>query len=276
MKLDSHRHYWRYIPEDYPWITDELAVFKCDFLPEHSAELDKALSLDGVIAVQARQSETENAFLLELAAHSNIKGIVGWVDLCADDVAARLDVYRQSPLMGTLVCGFRHLVQDEPNPSEFWARADFNRGVGELQARGFVYDVLCKQADLAAAVAFCARQDKALLVLDHLGKPNFDDFDGWRKQMRELAAMPHVSVKISGLLLEAGYGASFDTVKPYVQSALELFGVTRCMLGSDDPVCLLSHSREEVVAFWQSALAGLSGAEQSALAGKTAQQIYGV
>lgn len=272
MKLDSHRHYWRYIPEDYPWITDELAVFKRDFLPEHSAELDKALSLDGVIAVQARQSEAENAFLLELAAQSNIKGMVGWVDLCAEQVGERLELYRQNAVMR----GFRHLVQDEPNPSEFWARTDFNRGVAALQARGFVYDVLCKQADLAAAVAFCARHDKALLVLDHLGKPNFHDFDGWLKQMRELAAMPHVSVKISGLLLEAGQGAGFDTVKPYVQSALELFGVARCMLGSDDPVCLLSHSRTAVVAFWQSALAGLSGSEQSALAGGTAQQIYGV
>ncbi|MDO4435462.1 MAG: amidohydrolase family protein [Cardiobacteriaceae bacterium] len=272
MRLDAHRHYWRYLPEDYPWISDALAIFKRDFLPKDSAALDKALSIEGVIAVQARQSEVENAFLMDLAQSSNIKGIVGWVDLCADNVAERLDFYRQSALMR----GFRHLVQDEPNPSEFWGREDFNCGVSALQAHGFVYDILVKQADLSAAVAFSAKQDKALLVLDHLGKPNFHDFHGWYKSMQELAKMPHVNVKISGLLLEAGKNATFETVKPYVQSALELFGVERCMLGSDDPVCLLTHNRDEVVGFWQSALAELSHSEQSALGGETAKRIYGV
>lgn len=282
MKLDAHRHYWRYQAEAYPWISDELAVFKRDFLPEHAFELDKALLLDGVVAVQARASECENDFLLALAQQSAachgkeqiapILGIVGWVDLCAATVDARLDAYRDQPLMR----GFRHLVQDEANPSAFWARTDFNRGVSALQKRGFVYDVLVKQADLAAAVQFCARHDQAHLVLDHLGKPNFQAFDAWYQQMQALARMPHVSVKISGLLLEAGRGSAWERVKPYVESALALFGATRCMLGSDDPVCLLTHSRSEVLTFWQSALIGLSDAEQSALTGETAARWYGI
>ena len=77
-----------------------------------------------------------------------IMGIVGWVDLCAAAVGERLDVYRAQPL----IRGFRHLVQDEANPSAFWARADFNRGLRALQQRGFVYDVLAKQHDLARRV----------------------------------------------------------------------------------------------------------------------------
>lgn len=290
MKLDAHRHYWRYNAQEYSWITDALAAFKRDFLPEDAAELDKALALDGVIAVQARSSERENDFLLTLAQQSlardsivqtaPIMGIVGWVDLCAAAVGERLDVYRAQPL----IRGFRHLVQDEANPSAFWAQADFNRGLRALQQRGFVYDVLVKQADLAAAVAFCARHDQALLMLDHLGKPQFpngrqdlrQDFPAWYRQMQELAQMPHVGVKISGLLLEAGAGSTWETVKPYVESALTLFGAARCMLGSDDPVCLLSHRRGEVLEFWHSALAGLSAAEQNALSGETAARWYGI
>lgn len=166
MKLDAHRHYWRYNAQEYSWITDALAAFKRDFLPEDAAELDKALALDGVIAVQARSSERENDFLLTLAQQSlardsivqtaPIMGIVGWVDLCAAAVGERLDVYRAQPL----IRGFRHLVQDEANPSAFWAQADFNRGLRALQQRGFVYDVLVKQADLAAAPALAARLRK--------------------------------------------------------------------------------------------------------------------
>ena len=34
MRIDSHQHFWRYRPQDYRWISDDMAVLIADFLPE--------------------------------------------------------------------------------------------------------------------------------------------------------------------------------------------------------------------------------------------------
>ena len=54
------------------------------------------------------------------------------------------------------------------------------------------------------------------------------DFDEWSSQLERLAALPNVSIKLSGL--PQGYGSdgwSSDDFEPYVLKALELFGAGR-------------------------------------------------
>ena len=103
MRIDSHQHFWHYNPDDYAWMGD-LNILKQDYLP---AYLQPALidnGLEATVAVQARQSLTENDYLLELAEKNDfIKGVVGWVDLCAADAGEKLSRYA-----GKLT-GIRHL-----------------------------------------------------------------------------------------------------------------------------------------------------------------------
>src|SRR4029077_2524770 len=88
MKIDSHQHFWRYNPARHSWITDAMAVLKRDFLPPDLNQELQASGIDASIAVQADQSEDETSFLLDLARqYSTVAGVVGWVDLCSDDVS---------------------------------------------------------------------------------------------------------------------------------------------------------------------------------------------
>ena len=91
MVIDSHQHFWKYDPVKYSWIDDSMKVLQKDFLPSNLGPILKSNKVDGCVAVQADQSEAETEFLLRLA-HENdfIKGVVGWVDLRADDVNGRL------------------------------------------------------------------------------------------------------------------------------------------------------------------------------------------
>ena len=104
----------------------------------------------------------------------------------------------------------------------------FNRGVRQVQQQGLVYEVLVRGAgQLAATPAFCARHDQHFLVLDHLGKPAIGGGadNAWRDALRELAAMPHVLCKLSGLVTEVVGGGVDDAVlRRYLDTALELFG----------------------------------------------------
>ncbi|MBV7434565.1 amidohydrolase family protein [Cardiobacteriaceae bacterium TAE3-ERU3] len=270
--IDSHVHFWHYDASAYPWIAPEMDALRRDRLP---ADMDmQRHGISGCIAVQARCDEAENAFLLDLATqHDAVLAVVGWLDFCAADIDDRLESHAHLQAL----CGYRHIVQDEPDPSLFLARPDFNRGIKRLQQRGITYDVLVQQKDLDAALQFCARHDKAQLVVDHLAKPVFGDREQrkhWQRAMKELAAMEHVAVKLSGILLEAGKGAGLDEVSPYWSDALEWFGTGRCLWGSDWPVSLLGHEYSELLDVWQQFAAQLSAAERMDAEEGTARRVY--
>ena len=129
-RVDAHQHFWRFDPAAYGWIGDDMAVLKRDFLPaELRFELD-IRHIGGSVAVQARASEAETDFLLGLAAANPwILGVVGWIDLRAGDLEARLEARASSSVLK----GYRHQVQDEPSPSAFLEDGRFNRGVETLQ-----------------------------------------------------------------------------------------------------------------------------------------------
>ena len=82
MRIDSHQHFWAINDTDYVWMGDEHAVIKRDFLPADLKPLLEASTLDGCVAVQARQMTEETRWLLELAEQNDfIRAVVGWVPL---------------------------------------------------------------------------------------------------------------------------------------------------------------------------------------------------
>ncbi len=236
-RIDAHQHFWRYEPGEYGWISEEMDVLRRDFLPEHLVpELHRA-GVDVTIAVQARQSLEETRFLLDLAsASARIAGVVGWVDLCSDDVERELEEFA-----GRLV-GVRHVLQDEPDDA-FCLRADFQRGLGRLCAHGLTYDLLLHPRHLAPALELVTRHPEQAFVLDHLAKPDVahGKLDPWARDLRALAACDNVCCKLSGLVTEARWNAwEPDDFRPFLEVALEAFGTERLLFGSDWPVCLLA------------------------------------
>ena len=276
-RIDAHQHFWRYSAPAYPWMGAGMDVLRRDWLPQDVRPLLDVQGIDACIAVQARVDEAETDFLLKLAAQNPwIAAVVGWVDLHADDLDARLARWEGARALA----GFRHLLQDDPDVAATLADVRFNRGVKRLQARELVYEVLVRGAtQLAATPGFCAHHDQHWLVLDHLGKPAIggDEDAVWRDALREIASMPHVVSKVSGLVTEAVIGNIDATLlNRYLDTALELFGPQRLLFGSDWPVCLLRAPYADVariVADWSGRL---SADEQAQLWGGNAARCYGL
>ena len=158
-------------------------------------------------------------------------------------------------------------------------QARFNRGVETLQRGGKVYEVLIHAKDLPAAIAFCGRHDLGPLVLDHLGKPDVrhESAAEWARRIAPLAAQEHVSCKLSGLITEAHWhGWDERDLLPYLDAALECFGPSRLLFGSDWPVCLLSGTYDQVCGLAGKATASLSEAERDAVWGGNACRVYGI
>ena len=275
MRLDAHQHFWRYDRAQYPWIGANMRVLARDWLPSDLAgELGKA-RMDGCIAVQARASSAENELLLGFARENAfVRGVVGWVDLCAEDVADVLAPLAQDPLF----VGVRHLVQDEPD-DQFVLRADFQRGLAALAGLDLAYDLLTHPRHLPAAIALVERFPEQRFVVDHLSKPDVKrgTLDPWRAELRMLAESPHVACKLSGLVTEADWQAWQPAdCRPYLDHAYEVFGEDRVMFGSDWPVCLLAADYARVHALVDDWSAALPERARKKLFGENAARFYGI
>jgi len=237
MTIDAHQHFWFYTPERDTWITDEMAALRRDFLPEDLEPVLKANGVDGCVAVQADQSEAETLLLLKLAeAYDIVKGVVGWVDLRSEHLYDRLEVLSQFEDLK----GFRHIAQAEPD--DFLARPEVVRGIRQLAAFDFSYDILIYPKQLKTAWQLVQEVPEGRFVIDHCAKPlvSRKEITRWSNYMTEIAKSPNVFCKVSGLVTEADWKYwQKEDIFPYLDVVFEQFGPDRLLFGSDWPVCLV-------------------------------------
>ena len=273
MKVDSHQHFWKYEPREYAWIVESMGALKRDFLP---ADLQPEMARAGVaacVAVQARSTLEETAWLLELAdRHPFVAGVVGWVDLRSPEARAQLQRFAAHPRL----VGIRHIVQDEPD-DRFLLRPDFLRGIGLLEEFGLAYDILIYPRHLQVATDLVRMFPRQRFVLDHLAKPRIraGEVTGWAGALSALARQPHVMGKLSGLVTEAdGQGWQPEQIRPYLDIAFECFGADRLMIGSDWPVCTLAADYGRTLRLVTEYLEGRPPAERDAVLGGNAQRFW--
>jgi L-fuconolactonase len=279
MRIDSHQHFWRFDHARHGWITDQMDVLKRDFLPEHLIPELQDNGMDACITVQVEHSSTETMALLDLAhQHREIVGVVGWVDLAAEDIEPRLRQLAQFPKLR----GFRHIVQAEPD-DRYMLRPDFLRGIAALRPFGFTFDILIYPRQLPAAVELVQRFPGQSFVIDHIAKPLIKDGGpsaqrDWARHMRRLAGGPNVYCKVSGMVTEADWRHwRNEDFLPYLEVVFEAFGSDRLMFGSDWPVCLLAApGYRQVKAVVEAYTSRLSPAQTDKIFGLNAARFYGL
>ena len=240
--IDAHQHYWRVDRGDYAWLREAPAMLQRDFLPADLQPQRTAAGVAGSVLVQAAASEAETRYLFELArADRSILGVVGWVDFEAPDVAARIDALARDG--DGLLLGLRPMAQDHADP-DWLARPALDAAFDCLQELDLAFDALVRPPQLSALQRRLRRERELRVVLDHAGKPDIAHgrYDDWAAPIRELAALPKVSCKLSGLLTELAPGMPAGTLDPYVDHLFACFGPARLIWGSDWPVLTLRGS----------------------------------
>jgi L-fuconolactonase len=241
--------------------------------PELEAE-----RISGTVLAVAEPSTEDTRALLALAAGIPwVRGVVGWVDLTADDVGAAIGRLRSAP-GGELLVGLRHPVCDEPDP-DWLRRDDVLRGLSAVADTGLAVDLGLRPRELSAAIGACAALPDARFVLEHLACPPIasGDLSDWGGAILELAELPHVSASLSGLVAEADpLTWSIDDLRHPVELAVDAFGTERLMLGSDWPACLVSGTYGDVLDSVRFLLAELPVHQQDEVRGATAVRVYGL
>ncbi|NDL59610.1 amidohydrolase family protein [Phytoactinopolyspora mesophila] len=276
---DTHHHLWDPARRNYPWMTGPAASLRRPYGLDELRSVTSPAGVARTIVVQAAHDEDETEELLATAASSEglIAGVVGWVDLTAPDLAERLARLRSLP-GGELLAGIRHQVHDETDP-EWLTRPDVLRGLSMLATAGLVYDLLIRPRELPAARRAVQEVDTLAFVVDHGAKPAIAEgvLEPWSAEIGELARLPNVSCKVSGLVTEADWANwTLTDLRPYTDRLVDVFGADRLMFGSDWPVCTLAASYSDVLQATRECLAELTPGESDAVFTGNAARIYGL
>jgi L-fuconolactonase len=275
--IDAHVHFWDPAQLRYPW-HDEHPPLQRTFLPADYRPLTDG-SVSAVVFVQAdclpEEAAAEVEFVERLARdESRIVGIVAFVDLLDERArGASLEALARSPL----VVGVRQNIQG--HAPGFALQDAFVRGVQEVGARGFTFDLCITGDQVAEVTELVAECPGTRFVLDHCGKPAIRDdaFVPWAGPIRELASHGGVHCKLSGLLTEARADQRTTAgVRRYAEQVIACFGAERLIYGTDWPVSTLGGGAE----LWRSITDELTSAwseiQRRAFYSDNAMRFYGL
>lgn len=273
MRIDAHQHFWNYDPNRHGWINDEMASIRKNFTPTELIQELRGTGIDGTIAVQVDETEAENQFMLSLAEHHEfIKGIVAWVDLKGND--AEEQIIRLSK--HNKIRGFRCIMQGKQD-HEFLTNKQFIEGVKKLAKHNKAYDLLVYHDQLPSLIKFTEQLPDNDMILDHIAKPDIKNhrIKEWSEQIRILAKHPKIYCKISGMITEADFrNWTYEDIMPYMEVAIDAFGINRLCFGTDWPVCLVAGSYKEVYEVVDRFIAGFSEDEKEKIMGKNTADFY--
>lgn len=291
--VDAHHHLWDLGECDYPWLMARGVVrffgdptpIQKNYLVEDLREDASDYELDASVHVQvgvAQGAELRETEWLQRIGdeHGLPHAIVAFCELdkpdAADQIAAQLAHSR--------VRGMRQIVgrSDEEDAvtgsGQLVDSPTWRENLELLGELGLSFDLQLTPGQVPNVVAALASAPDTQVALCHCGSP-WDQTDSglesWRDGLRLLAALPNVYCKISGLGM-FDHGWKVDSIRPIVESCIEIFDAERCMFGSNFPVDKLHASYTRVWQAFEEITAGLSEQQQEQLFGDTARAFYGL
>ena len=275
--VDTHLHIWDLDRLRYPWLANVPPLNKNHLIGDYRRACGP-VAVAKMVFLQcecdAAQFQQEADWVTEVAqSDSRIRGIVPWAPL-EKGVAAEAELAHLAA--NPLIKGIRRIIQFEPD-QEFCLRPDFVCGVQLLPAYGLSFDLCINHTQLANTIKLVRQCEEVGFVLDHIGKPDIKAgrLDPWRAELKELAALPNVHCKLSGLVTEADHANWTPAdLQPYIDHVIACFGFDRVMFGGDWPVSTQASDYPRWVNTLDAALRGASAADLRKLYVTNAETFY--
>ncbi|MGA2836232.1 MAG: amidohydrolase family protein [Acidimicrobiales bacterium] len=146
-----------------------------------------------------------------------------------------------------------------------------------LQERGLVFELMAHTDQLGTAAAGLAGLDGLSVVVEHTGWPRSgsdEELGLWRDGIDALADVgDNVVCKLSGLAMPLET-IGVDAFAPWIEYAIEAFGVDRCMFASNFPVDSMYGTFDELYTVFSEVTAGLDAGSRAKLFAGNAERVY--
>ncbi|WP_242148820.1 amidohydrolase family protein [Sphingomonas sp. BAUL-RG-20F-R05-02] len=287
--VDAHVHLWDLAHLRYAWLTPPFS----DAGPNGSVEpIAKTYRLDDYLA-DAAGWDVRGIVHIDAGAHPDdalaetdwLQGIadergmpnaiVAFAALDDPDVDALLAAHAKRPN----VRGIRHIVNWHAEANRTYTPRDVTQdeawaaGFAALGRHGLSFDLQGYAGQFAGLVPLIERHPETPVIINHMGMMVPGEQAEWRAGMAALAALPSVSVKLSGI----GFSDrrwSADLARDQIRTTIDLFGSNRAMFASDFPTDKLFGSFAQHLDTYADIVADLTPHEQHALFAANANRIY--
>jgi predicted TIM-barrel fold metal-dependent hydrolase len=276
--VDAHHHLWDVDVLHYPglaapasrlerhYLLDDLFADASEWKPIKSVhvqgEADRVHTLD------------ETAWLQQIAdARGYPQAIVAYAPL----QDARVGEILEAQARHANVRGIRQILNpDQCERPDYLTDPAWRSGYAHLAEYGLSFDLQALPEQFADAASVAGEHPATPMIVNHTGMPRDQSAAGlerWRSAMRLLAQQPHVSVKISGFgMFDADW--TTESIRPLVTETIEIFGVDRCMLGSNFPVDKLWTTYTRLLDALDAITSGLSESDRHKVFHQNAERIY--
>lgn len=283
--FDAHVHFWDPARRSwYPFLApDAVSAVGLGIASGMKRRYDPAtyrsdaasVELDGVVHVTATRGKgnylAETEHLAELLSVEGLPtALVGGFDPTASlaVIEAELDAQAREPEF----VGVRTM-----EPLDYSA-ASTDAVLGLVADRGLVFDVVTHPDEMITVAHRLEAHPSVTFVIEHTGWPLVADHAAhtraWREGIRALAASgPGVYCKLSGLAMTL-HTVDPEVLRPWIENAIDVFGVDRCLFGSNFPVDAMFGRFEDMIEAYAAITAPLGSDAQAKLFSDNTRAVY--
>lgn len=289
--VDAHHHLWDLDNCHYPWLMargvkrffgDPTPIQK-DYLVsdlrKDAGDFELAASVHVQVGVAPGDELEETAWLQRVGDKEGLpSAIVAFCELDKPGLPDSLNAQLRFPNLR----GVRQIVgrsSEEDAQSGSGKLPDdplWRENLALLSEFGLSFDLQLIPEQVPRVAEALSSAPDTRIALCHCGSPwdqSEAGLDSWRDGLRILASLPNVFCKISGLGV-FDHGWSVDSIRPIVESCIEIFGAERAMFGSNFPVDKLHATYSRIWNAYHELTAALSEIDQNLLFGDTARDFY--
>ena len=281
--VDAHFHLWDLDTQNHEWLSEDWSESQAAYLGDYSPikrnylieDLLEDFAGNDVIKAVHVQADwggnqvDETRWLQSIADESGYpQAIVARTDLWRPDALAELEDHLRSPNLR----GIRRLAY-EPG---MYTDPAFRRGFAHLARLGLTFDLGTLWPQMSEAVDLVHAFPDTQFVLCHAGMPlerSPEYLDAWQAAIRTIAPAPNVYVKVSGLGM-GDHEWTVDTLRPIMETTIEIFGPDRSMLATNWPVDRLYSTYDELIAAYETITSVYTPDEIHSLWRGTAERFY--
>lgn len=163
-----------------------------------------------------------------------------------------------------MVRGIRRIVEFDADPRALTLSKSFIEGVNLLEKFGFHFEINVNHTQMDIVREFVKHIPNVPMILDHCGKPGIKEgaLAQYRDDVRELAKVPNLWIKLSDLPVEADLEHWTEAdLRPYIEATFETFGFDRTIYAGDWPICLQAATLPRWVEVLDKALSGVAASD---------------
>jgi L-fuconolactonase len=146
-----------------------------------------------------------------------------------------------------------------------------------LQDRGLLFELMAHPDQLLSAARGLTAYDDLVVVVEHTGWPRSSADEEralWKTGMDALAGLgENIVCKLSGLAMPLE-SMDVDAFRPWIEYAIETFGIDRCMFASNFPVDGRHGTFDELYSTYAAVTDGIDDDSRDKLFATNAERVY--